>query len=275
MSRIDEVDRHAQRAAEQRAIEKQNEQYRVQARRSDERRFAPLIRSSEPAAHVLWQVSPADRRERALSSSEARTARQESLANPQAREARACVDGAPAKDATAQSQSGPTTERAANAPPPEGTAVQSEPDVRADADGPGDGGSSSGSDDGEHLPKDSAAAFRFSPALLAPIPVAKKNETRPSERLRALAAEIAQRIVERVYIGTNGAGRPEFQIDLRSNVLKGLSITISSTRGIIRASFTGTDREVLRLLRSHSEGLSVALGSRGLVLGELRIEERP
>ena len=254
MSRIDEVDRHAQRAAEQRAIQKQNEQYRVQARRSDERRFAPLIRSSEPAADVFRQASPL-------------------LANPQARAARASVDAALADGAAAQSQSAPT-ERGTNAPPSEGTVVQSEPDVRADADGRGQGGSSSGANDGERSPRDSAAAFRFSPALLAPIPVAKKNQTRPSEQLRALAAEIAQRIVERVYIGTNGAGMPEFQIDLRSNVLKGLSITISSARGIIRASFMGTDREVLRLLRSHSEGLKVALGNRGLVLGELRIEER-
>jgi hypothetical protein len=109
---------------------------------------------------------------------------------------------------------------------------------------------------------------------MSPIPVAKKNETSRSEQLRRLAAEIAQRIVERVRVGTDASGIPEFQIDLRRDVLMGLSIRISAGGGVIRASFSGTDREALRLLRDNAEDLKQALGSRGLTLAELRIEDR-
>ncbi len=117
--------------------------------------------------------------------------------------------------------------------------------------------------------------FRLNPALMAPVPLAQpKADTGPSARLRALANEIAQKIVERVRVGTNAAGQAEFQIDLRSNVLAGLSIKISGGNGKIRALFSGNDRQVLKLLRDQSEGLKSALSGRGLTLEELKIEER-
>lgn len=124
--------------------------------------------------------------------------------------------------------------------------------------------------DGKNL----APSFRLNPALLAPVPVAQPKETSASERLRALANEIAQKIVERVRIGTNAAGAAEFQIELKSTVLSGLSIKISGGKGRIKALFQGRDREVLKMLQEQSEGLEAALKSRGLVLEELKIEAR-
>ncbi len=154
-------------------------------------------------------------------------------------------------------------------------ALRGKGDLKSDADGgggknSGGGGDKNGGKDGGQL----AASFRFNPALMAPVPVARPKETGASERLRALANEIAQKIVERVRVGTNAAGKAEFQIDLRSSVLSGLSIKVSGGNGKIRAVFAGSDREVLKLLRDNAESLKQALGGRGLTLEDLRIEER-
>ena len=119
------------------------------------------------------------------------------------------------------------------------------------------------------------AGFRFNPALMAPVPLARPRDLAGSDRLRALATEIAQKIVESARVGINAAGKAEFQIDLRSNVLAGLSITVSGSSGKIRALFAGRDREVLKLLKEQGEVLKNALSSRGLTLEEFRIEERP
>jgi flagellar hook-length control protein FliK len=137
------------------------------------------------------------------------------------------------------------------------------------------GGSSGGSDKGDDQKGSEAPpGFRFNPALMAPVPVQQAKQTGGSEKLRALANEIAQKIVERVRVGTNAAGKAEFQIDLRSNVLSGLSIKVSSSNGRISAKFMASDKEVLKLLRDQSDSLKQALTGRGLTLDELKIEER-
>ena len=145
--------------------------------------------------------------------------------------------------------------------------------LKADADSGGKGGGGGeGKDkkDGGEL----AAGFRFNPALMAPVPVAKPKGTAGSERLRAIANEIAQKIVERVRVGTNAAGQAEFQIDLRGDVLKGLSIKLSAKNGKIQAVFSGSDRDVLKMLEEQREGLKNALAGRGLTLEDLRIEAK-
>ncbi len=154
-------------------------------------------------------------------------------------------------------------------------ALRGKGDLKSDADGGGKKDSGGGGD--KNQGKDAPFAgggFRFNPALMAPVPVARPKETSASERLRALANEIAQKIVERVRVGTNAAGMAEFQIDLRSSVLAGLSIKVSGGNGRIRAVFAGSDREVLKLLRENAESLKQSLGGRGLTLEDLRIEER-
>ncbi len=149
--------------------------------------------------------------------------------------------------------------------------------LRSDADGGGGkgaGGDGKGGGKEGGAGSELAAGFRFNPALMAPVPVAQPKENRGSEKLRALANEIAQKIVQSARVGTNAAGQAEFQIDLRSNVLAGLSIKVSGGNGKIRAVFSGNDREVLKLIRNESESLKAALGGRGLKLEEFRIEER-
>ncbi|CAM3706143.1 flagellar hook-length control protein FliK [Corallococcus sp. ZKHCc1 1396] len=137
--------------------------------------------------------------------------------------------------------------------------------------GAGGGGNKDKDDKGGQM---AAAGFRFNPALMAPVPVAKPKDMAGSERLRQMASEIAQKIVERVRVGTNAAGNAEFQIDLRGDVLNGLSIKVSARNGKISATFSGSDRDTLKLLEEQSEGLRSALGGRGLALEQLRFEAK-
>ncbi len=146
-------------------------------------------------------------------------------------------------------------------------------DLKADADkggGQQQGGSKEGKDGGGA----SNPSFRFNPALMAPVPVAKTKDTSGSERLRKVANELAQKIVDKVRIGTNAAGKVEFQVDLRSDVLSGLSVKVSAHNGKISAVFQGTDKDVLKMIDDQSEVLKNALGLRGLTLEELKFEAR-
>lgn len=153
-----------------------------------------------------------------------------------------------------------------------GSAKGEKGDLKTDAD---KGGGQQGG--GEKKDGNAAAAnpgFRFNPALMAPVPVAKTKEASGSERLRKVAAEVAQKIVERVRVGTNAAGKVEFQIDLRSDVLSGLSVKISAHNGKIKAVFQGNDKDVLKLIEEQREALTAALGQRGLSLEDFKIEAR-
>ncbi|MGE6762471.1 flagellar hook-length control protein FliK [Corallococcus interemptor] len=140
--------------------------------------------------------------------------------------------------------------------------------------GKGAGGGASNKEKDDKGGQMAAAGFRFNPALMAPVPVAKPKDTAGSERLRAMANEIAQKIVERVRVGTNAAGNAEFQIELRGDVLNGLSIKVSAKNGKISATFSGSDRDTLKMLEEQSDGLRSALGGRGLALENLRFEAK-
>lgn len=154
-----------------------------------------------------------------------------------------------------------------------GGAMGEKGELKADAD---KGGGQQGG--GQNNQKDNAPAmqpgFRFNPALMAPVPVAKQKDVSGSERLRKVANELAQKIVEKVRVGTNAAGKIEFQIDLRSDVLKGLSVKVSSHNGKIKAVFQGSDRDVLKMIEEQREALTNALSARGLSLEDFRVEGR-
>jgi hypothetical protein len=143
-------------------------------------------------------------------------------------------------------------------------------ELKTDADKGGQGGQSQGQ--GKDSNRGDPSMFRLNPALMAPVPVAQKKPTSGNERLRQLANEIAQKIVERVRVGTNALGNAEFQIDLRGNVLSGLQVKVSAKNGRISAVFSGRDRDVLRMLEEQEQALSAALTSRGLQLDQFKVE---
>lgn len=156
-----------------------------------------------------------------------------------------------------------------------GKALGGKGELKADGEsgkGSGGGGQQQGGGSGKDGAGQVPAGFRFNPALMAPVPVAQQRDMAGSERIRRIANEIAQKIVEKVRVGKNAAGASEFQIDLRTNVLKGLSIKVQSQNGRISMIFSGRDKETLKYIEEQSQGLKESLTSRGLKLQELRFE---
>lgn len=144
-------------------------------------------------------------------------------------------------------------------------------ELKADADQQG-GAGEQGKGDKDGPAGGMPGGFRLNPALQAPIPVAQKKDVSGSERLRKLASELSQKIVDRVRVGTNAAGRVEFQVDLRSDVLSGVKVRVSAHNGKVQAFFSGTDREVLKLIEGQGEALKSALAARGLTLEDFKVE---
>jgi hypothetical protein len=121
---------------------------------------------------------------------------------------------------------------------------------------------------------DKPAAFKLPPAaLMAPPTIARPKEVHANPRLRQMAQEIAEKIVKHVRVGTNKIGLPEFQIELKSDILKGLKVKVSGRHGRIRALFASKDREVLQQLRGEVASLKEALSARGFKVDALEIEE--
>jgi hypothetical protein len=145
-------------------------------------------------------------------------------------------------------------------------------DIKTDSD-KGGGQQGGGKDDkGGGGAAAANPGFRFNPALMAPMSVAKQKEASGSERLRKVANEVAQKIVEKVRIGTNAMGKTEFQIDLKGDVLSGMSVKVSAKNGKISAVFSGSDKDVLKLIEEQGEALKAALGARGLTLEDFKTE---
>ena len=136
------------------------------------------------------------------------------------------------------------------------------------------GGQQGGGKDGKESGAAANPGFRFNPALMAPVSVAKAKEASGSERLRKVANELAQKIVENVRIGTNAMGKSEFQIDLKGDVLSGLSVKVSAKNGKISAVFSGSNKDVLKMIEEQGEALRAALGARGLTLEDFKTEAR-
>ena len=300
MSRVED-DRQAQKAAERLVQEKRLQESKSKQRQEGESAFSKLVQQQKAAqtqqpqqqnlgksvlARLQQEGKAGDLRgqQRQTGTSEGQVAggRQSETAQPQMAQARKNDQGvtqtrvesraADAKDTSkALDERGEALDKDSDSAAMGVQARREKGPIKADADGGGKGGGD-GKDKKDGA--EAAASFRFNPALMAPVPVAQPKPTSGSERLRAIANEIAQKIVERVRVGTNAAGNAEFQIDLRNDVLKGLSIKLSARNGKIHATFSGSDREVLKMLEGQRETLKTALAGRGLTLEELRVEAK-
>lgn len=158
-----------------------------------------------------------------------------------------------------------------------GVGKKGDPLRKISADDDRGAGSGGGHDQGgsSKSKEQTPGAFRLPPAaLMAPPPLARPKDA-DGARMSQITKEIVDKIVSRVMVGQNAQGASEFRIELKSSVLKGLSIKVSGGRGgKIRAVFSGADREVLQALKKSSGDLVQALSARGLTIEDLQFEER-
>ncbi len=150
-----------------------------------------------------------------------------------------------------------------------GRGIESSTEKSSDSKGNSQG-DKSGSDDSKK--EQEPAPFRLPPAaLMEPPPIARPRNSGAS--MASATKEIIDKIVSRVMVGTNSQGFAEFRLELKSSVLKGLSIRISrKQKGKICAVFSGHDREVLSALKKSSSQLVQGLSAKGLEVEDLVFE---
>jgi hypothetical protein len=97
----------------------------------------------------------------------------------------------------------------------------------------------------------------------APMPVEKTPHMMPDKML--------DQIVQEVRLGVNARGEAEFQFDLKSDVLEGLKLKISSKDGHVSASFIAENVHVKDAIDQGAQDLIKALQARGLEVANFNV----
>jgi hypothetical protein len=117
-----------------------------------------------------------------------------------------------------------------------------------------------------------AGAFKVPPSILMQSPPVRQPVANQPPSSRTVAQSLIEKIVERVRVGVNRQGLPEFQIDMKADILGGVMIKLTAKKGQVRAHFKG-ERKVLAMIRQEEDNLREALGKKGLELEALELEE--
>ncbi|MEW6729821.1 MAG: flagellar hook-length control protein FliK [Acidobacteriota bacterium] len=86
-----------------------------------------------------------------------------------------------------------------------------------------------------------------------------------------IPTKMIDQIVQEVRLGINARGEVEFQFDLKSEVLDGLKLKISTKDGQVSASFIAENVHVKDTIDQGAQELVKALQARGLEVAELQV----
>ncbi len=113
------------------------------------------------------------------------------------------------------------------------------------------------------------------PALAKPMDVKRPGGVEAASRVEGMIPkEKLDQIVEKVRVGVNRAGATEMQFDLKSKVLGGLTLKVSTMDGRVYATFLADQPGVKDLVDLNAAALEKALRDRGLAIGEIKTEMR-
>ncbi len=82
-----------------------------------------------------------------------------------------------------------------------------------------------------------------------------------------------EKIVDQARVGVNEAGAPEFQFDLKGDVLGGLKMRISMEDGALKAIFVAENPEVKKLVDGNLKDLMKNLEASGVNIQELEVRD--
>lgn len=132
----------------------------------------------------------------------------------------------------------------------------------------GYGGSSSRKDMSKVIEKDSGKS--------APIDLRGRFAQRLAKTLKAaepshaqLTQEVINKIINYVRVGINMKGEKEIQIELNEKIFRGLKLRVIARGGKVGVMFKASDPKGREILEKNKEGLSKALGDRGIVVDEI------
>lgn len=132
----------------------------------------------------------------------------------------------------------------------------------------------------EKDPFEKKEEVRFSDSLqpnpLSPFQVPIQIDRMPAVTETQTVSPIIQpqmidQIVQEVRIGINAMGAAEFQFDLKSDVLDGLKLKISTQDGKVTASFIAENVHVKETIDQGAQELIQALQQRGLEIAEIQV----
>jgi len=86
----------------------------------------------------------------------------------------------------------------------------------------------------------------------------------------ALPVEL-QQLVREISVVVNAAGNQQVNIEMNSNVLKGLHVHIERKEGVVAIQFDSTSDQVANLLIKNLESLSQGLADRGVGVAEIQV----
>lgn len=92
-----------------------------------------------------------------------------------------------------------------------------------------------------------------------------------SKHVVALPTDL-QQLVREISVVVNAAGNQQVNIEMNSNVLKGLHVRIERTEGGVAIQFQSTSDQVAGLLTKNLEALSQGLADRGVSVADVRVE---
>jgi len=138
----------------------------------------------------------------------------------------------------------------------------------------GQGGSSSKEFGGRSFKQGLGEQAELSPTLRGGFekPSTISGELKSLSNVRELPKQVLDQIVQYVRIGLNKDLNKEIQVDLSDKIFKGLSLKVSSNRGLIQVSFLTGNAEVRRLFEASKNQIAQELKQKGIQVEKVQVQ---
>lgn len=90
---------------------------------------------------------------------------------------------------------------------------------------------------------------------------------------RRIPTEMLDKIVDQARVGVNAAGSPEFQFDLKGDVLGGMKMRMSMEEGQLKAIFVAENPEIRKFIDGNLQDLRRHLEDRGIHIRDLEVRD--
>ncbi len=138
----------------------------------------------------------------------------------------------------------------------------------------GQGGSSSKEFGGRSFKQGLGEQVELSPTLGRAFdkPSAISGELKSLNNVREIPKQVLDQIVQYVRVGLNKDLNKEIQVDLSEKIFKGLSLRVSSNRGLIQVSFLTGNAEVRRLFEASKNQIAQELKQKGIQVEKIQVQ---
>jgi len=98
------------------------------------------------------------------------------------------------------------------------------------------------------------------------------GELKSLNNVREIPKQVLDQIVQYVRIGLNKDLNKEIQVDLSEKIFKGLSLRVTSNRGLVQVTFLTGNAEVRRLFESNKNQMTQELKQKGIQVEKIQVQ---